>query len=204
MEGQLMPCVAAAESDENIIARVVAGETELFEIVVHRYSNRIFRVAVSVLRNDAEAEDVVQDTYVSAYQHLAQFAGRARFSTWLTRIALYRSLAKLAARNREVALQNEEGEEYPWLIHRGPSPEQSLCRKESTSILAGAIAALPNHYRRIVVMRDLDEVDTANTARELQLSEANAKVRLHRAHAMLRRQYVAATALPERQRAASA
>ncbi len=181
-----------AENDEQIVARILAGESELFGEIMRRYSRRIFRVAVSVLRNDAEAEDVVQDTYVSAYQHLAQFAGRARFSTWLTRIALYKSLAKIGSRNREVGLENEEGEEYPIAIHHGPDPEQSLSTKENLALLGTALAALPEHYQRVVVMRDLDEIDTATTARALELSETNVKVRLHRAHAMLRRAYVAA------------
>jgi RNA polymerase sigma-70 factor (ECF subfamily) len=184
------PC--GTDSDEDIIARVLAGEIDLFEVIVRRYSTRIFRVAVSVLRNDAEAEDIVQDTYVSAYQHLSQFAGRAKFSTWLTRIALYKSLAKVSSRNREVGLENEEGQEYPWLVCQGPDPEQSFCRNESVSALNNAIAALPEHYRRVVVMRDIDEIDTASTARELRLSQTNVKVRLHRAHAMLRREFVQA------------
>ena len=186
--------LTAANPDEEIVTRILAGETDLFEVIVRRYNTRIFRMAVSVLRNDAEAEDVVQDTYVSAYQHLAQFAGRARFSTWLTRIALYKALARLSSRNREVPLENEEGEEYPWLIHHGRDPEQSLCHKESVALLNSAIAALPENYRNVLVLRDVDEIDTAATARKLALSESNVKVRLHRAHAMLRRKYVAAIA----------
>ena len=74
-------------SDEEVVARVLAGETSMFEVVMRRYNQRLYRVARAILRNDGEAEDVMQDAYVRAYEHLDQFAGRAKFSTWLTRIA---------------------------------------------------------------------------------------------------------------------
>jgi RNA polymerase sigma-70 factor (ECF subfamily) len=173
--------------DEEIVAAILSGSTELFEIIVRRYSRRLLRVAISVLRNEAEAEDVVQDALVSAYQHLDQFAGRARFGTWITRIALYAALGRVSARPHESALHNDAGEEYPWLVYEGRNPEQSACQKQRLALLDAAIGSLPERYRRVVVMRDLHEFDTASTARELRLSVSNVKIRLHRAHAMLRK-----------------
>jgi RNA polymerase sigma-70 factor, ECF subfamily len=181
-------------SDEQIVARILGGEIELFEIIVRRHSRQLYRVAISVLRNDCDAEDVVQDTYVSAYQHLKQFAGRANFITWLTRIALYRALARLRSRRREVPLDDDQTREWLWLVHRGPSPEQNLSARETAKLLNSAIRALPENYRRVLVLRDIQEIDTAATARQLRISETNVKVRLHRARAMLRQESAPAIA----------
>jgi RNA polymerase sigma-70 factor, ECF subfamily len=181
-------------SDEEIVTRILGGEIELFEVIVRRHSRHLYRVAISVLRNDGDAEDVVQDTYVSAYQHLKQFAGRANFVTWLTRIALYRSLAKLRSRRREVPLDDDQTREWLWLVHRGPSPEQNVSAAQTAHLLNSAIRALPENYRRVLVLRDLEEVDTATTARQLRISETNVKVRLHRARNMLRHSSASAIA----------
>src|SRR5438067_6887000 len=89
-----------AWSDEQVASRVLAGETSLYELLMRRYNQRLYRVAYSILRDATEAEDVMQDAYVRAYEHLSQFAGRARFSTWLTRIAVYEALARLDKRKR--------------------------------------------------------------------------------------------------------
>src|SRR5712691_1266461 len=83
-----------ALSDEEVVERVLAGDTALYEVVMRRYNTRLHRAARSILRNDGEAEDVMQDAYVRAFQHLGQFEGRAKFSTWLTRIAVHEALAR--------------------------------------------------------------------------------------------------------------
>ncbi len=189
-------------SDEEIVARILAGEVHFFELIVRRHNRRLLRVAMSVVRNEGDAEEVVQDTYVSAYQHLAQFAGRARFLTWLTRIALYKALARASSRSREVRLENEEGQEPAWLVHRGLSPEQKLSADETASLLGAAIEALPETYRQVVVLRDLEELDTESAARQLRITETNLKVRLHRARTMLRREWERVL-MPARQIAAA-
>lgn len=176
-------------SDEEIVTRVLAGEIHLFEIIVRRHAPRLLRISMSVLHNDDDAEEVAQDTCVSAYQHLQQFAGRAKFVTWLTRIALYKALARASSRSREVRLDNHCGQEPSWLIQRGPTPEQSVCANETALLLGTAIELLPEPYRRVLVMRDIHEVDTESAARELRITQANVKVRLHRARAMLRREW---------------
>ena len=178
-----------AAPDEEIVTRTLAGETHLFETIVRRHSPRLLRMATSVVRNESDAEEVVQDTFVSAYQHLGQFAGRARFLTWLTRIAIYKALARASSRAREVPLENEDGQEPSWLVHGGPSPEQKLSAAETASLLGTAIEALPESYRRVVLLRDIEELDTETAARQLRITETNLKVRLHRARAMLRREW---------------
>jgi RNA polymerase sigma-70 factor (ECF subfamily) len=176
-------------SDEQIVIRVLGGQTELFEVIVRRHNRKLFQLANCIVRNYSDAEDVVQDTFFSAYQHLAQFAGRANFGTWLSRIALYRALSKVGSRRREVPLEeDDQGVHLPRLVHRGSSPEQTLCANETAEVLNNAIQALPENYRRVLLMRCIDEFDTATTARELGTTETNVKVRLHRARTMLRRE----------------
>src|SRR5438132_7762108 len=87
-------------TDEQVVERVVAGETALYEIIMRRYNQRLYRVVRAILRDDGEAEDVMQDAYVRAYEHLAEFEGRAKFSTWLTRIAVHEALARAHRRQR--------------------------------------------------------------------------------------------------------
>src|SRR5262249_37153743 len=93
-------CPRFTLADEEVVRRVVAGETGLFEAVMRRYNQRLYRVARSILRDESEAEDVMQQAYVNAYSHLAQYAGRAKFSTWLTRIAVHEALARMRRRAR--------------------------------------------------------------------------------------------------------
>src|SRR5437899_11973374 len=97
-------------TDEEIVDRVRAGETALYEIIMRRYNQRLYRVARAILRDDSEAEDVMQDAYVRAYQHLGQFARRAPFSTWLTRIAVNEALARLRQRHRTSQIDDTEHE----------------------------------------------------------------------------------------------
>src|SRR5512146_2436474 len=95
-------------TDEQVVERVVQGETALFEVLMRRHNQRLYRVARAILRDDAEAEDVMQDAYVRAFQHLAQFAARAKFSTWLTRIAVNEALARLRRRSRYQSIEPTE------------------------------------------------------------------------------------------------
>src|SRR6187549_4073453 len=91
---------SAAITDEEVVSRVLAGDTPLFEVLMRRHNERVYRAARAILRDDKEAEDVMQEAYVNAYAHLAQFDGRAKFSTWLTKIAVYEALARARRRGR--------------------------------------------------------------------------------------------------------
>ena len=180
-----------AWTDEEVVARVLAGETALFEILMRRHNQRLYRVARAVLRDDAEAEDVMQDAYVRAYQHLAQFAGRARFSTWLTRIAFHEALARVQRRARYEYIDSandSSGGIMSLLATTAPNPEQQTSQRELGTVLESAILALPGKYRAVLVMRDIEEMSTAEAAECLEISEENVKVRLHRARALLRRE----------------
>jgi RNA polymerase sigma-70 factor, ECF subfamily len=176
------------ETDEQVVARVLSGDREGFEILVRRHSARLHRAAASILRNQAEAEDVVQDALVSAYQHLGQFAGRAKFSTWLTRIAVHRALEVASQGHRENPVDLDDPESHLHLVSRQRSPEDRLASRECAALLQQALDRLPARYREVLIVRYLHEFDTAEAAEKLRISEANVKVRLHRACAMMRRQ----------------
>ncbi len=184
---------AAALSDEEVVERVLAGDTALYEVVMRRYNTRLYRVARAILRNDGEAEDVMQDAYVKAFQHLGQFAGRAKFSTWLTRIAVHEALARVhkARRFEEWDDMNENQQNEIGAAPLKSNPESETASVEMSKILEQAIESLPETYRAVVMMRDVEDMSTAETAECLSLSEENVKIRLHRAHEMLRKELYA-------------
>lgn len=188
------PLVAPLE-DEELVARVVAGETELFEILMRRHNQRLFRVARSIAGDDALAEDVMQEAYVRAFENLEQFAGRARFATWLTRIAVHEALARrrrgrrlvgLPAPEEEGSLDRIAGEGLRLTASRPPSPEEESARGELRETLRRAVDALPSSLRVVFVMREVERLSTAETAAALDLGESAVKVRLHRARRALR------------------
>ncbi|MCU1241552.1 MAG: sigma-24, subfamily [Candidatus Acidoferrum typicum] len=175
-------------TDEEIVDRVRAGETALYEIIMRRYNQRLYRVARAILRDDSEAEDVMQDAYVRAYQHLDQFARRAPFSAWLTRIAVHEALARVRHRNRVQQINDgeHEGEFVMNLAEPSFNPEQTASAVELGHLLEEALLALPDQSRAVVMLRDVEELSTEETAGALEISEDNVKVRLHRGRAMLR------------------
>lgn len=177
-------------SDEEVVARVLAGETSLFEIVMRRYNQRLYRAARAILRNDGEAEDVMEDAYVRAYEHLDQFAGRAKFSTWLTRIAVHEALARQRRGNRYQELEpmsESDGDPMDGFASMALTPEEQVSNSEIRSLLEKAVEELPDAYRTVLVLRDIEEMSTTDTANALEISEENVKVRLHRARALLRK-----------------
>jgi RNA polymerase sigma-70 factor (ECF subfamily) len=182
-------------TDEEVVRRVLAGETPLFEIVMRRYNQRLYRAALAILGNDAEAEDVLQDAYVRAYQHLHQFEGRAQFSTWLTRIAVHEALARARRRNRNVSLDDPITPGGDPLMSTfaasDPSPEQQASQSELGRVLETAILAIPEKYRAVLMLRDVENMSTAEVAAALNLTEDNVKVRLHRARALVRKELYA-------------
>ena len=126
---------AVALTDEDVVARVRAGERALFEIVMRRYNQRLFRVARAILRDSHEAEDVMQEAYVRAFAHLDQFAGRASFATWLTRIAVHEALARLRRRRRVVDVEDI----MPSLVSPGRDPEQQAADRELGAAVEAAV-----------------------------------------------------------------
>lgn len=178
-------------SDDEVVRRVLGGESALFEALVRRYNQRLYRAARATLRDDTEAEDVMQHAYVEAYLHLGQFAGRAQFSTWLTRIAVYEALARARRRGREARANAKPAtEEDPMssLRSSGPDPEEQASKGEVRALLESAIRGLPPAYRFVFVFREVEGLSTAETAECLEVSEQVVKTRLHRARALLRKE----------------
>jgi len=177
-------------SDDDVVSRVRAGETGLYEMLMRRYNQRLFRVIRSVVMNDDEAEDVLQEAWVRAYEHLDQFAGRASFSTWVTRIAFHEALARTRKNRRWTPLENPEGEIMAEAERRqttAETPEMQAERSQLGRMLQAAVDALPETYRSVFVLREVEQLSTTETAECLELSEEAVKTRLHRSRALLRR-----------------
>jgi RNA polymerase sigma-70 factor, ECF subfamily len=179
-------------TDEHIVQRVLQGEVLLFEVLMRRHNQRIYRAIRSIIRDDSECEEIMQETYVRAYEHLAQFEGRAKFSTWLTRIAVNESIKRSIARGRLDPLNREDSDgDYETMLFSDEatlSPESNAARGELAAFLEDSILALPPAYRTVLILRDLEELSTSETAEALDTTDTNVKVRLHRAHELLRTQ----------------
>ena len=189
-----IPVSANALTDDEVIERVKAGETALFEVIMRRYNQRLYPVARSILAHDAEAEDVTQDAYVRSYMHLSQFDGRAKFSTWLTRIAVHEALARARKRQKMVEIDAAESMEGPMKLEsRAPSPEQEVLTHTMRIVLERAVERLPENYRSVFMLREVEGRSTAETAECLELSEESVKVRLHRARSLMRKDIYAQT-----------
>jgi RNA polymerase sigma-70 factor, ECF subfamily len=182
-----------ALSDEDVVRRVTAGEGALFEILMRRYNQRLYRVARSIVRDDAEAEDVMQQAYLNAFAHLGQFAGRAKFSTWLTRIAVYEALARRRRRRGlpEIDSMPDHDDGGGGLTSSALDPEQVAITAELRSVLEASIDSIPEMYRTVFVLREVEGLSTAEAADCLESSEDVVKTRLHRAKALLRRELLA-------------
>lgn len=177
-------------ADSELIERIRAGKTALYETLMRRYNQRLYRIARVILRNPEEAEDVVQEAYVRAYTHLDQFAGAAKFSTWLTKIAIHEALARLHKRSRmgeaDSTKDTEKSGGMESLKSTIHNPEEQIFEKQVLELLEAAVEALPDNLRSVFVMREIEEMSTAETAECLGLSEAAVKIRLHRARKVLR------------------
>ena len=181
-------------SDEDLVRSVRGGNQACFEVLMRRYNQRLYRVARSIIHNDDEAEDVMQQAYINAYLHLGQFEDRAKFSTWLTRITIHEALSRVRKAGRLVRL-DDRGEGVESVTDRitspGQDPEQAAYSGELAREIEGAVAELPDAFRGVFMLRDVEGLSTLETAECLGLNEDTVKTRLHRARAMLRRELTA-------------
>lgn len=178
-------------ADDEIVALVRSGETGMFEMLMRRYNQRLFRAIRSIVSDELEAEDVLQDVWVRAYEHLNQFQGRASFATWVTRIAIYEAIGRNRKRKRWTPLEDLEGEIVPEANRReatDDTPETEAMRGQLRQVLDAAVDALPPIYRSVFVLREVEQLSTTETAECLELSEVAVKTRLHRSRALLRRE----------------
>jgi RNA polymerase sigma-70 factor (ECF subfamily) len=183
---QLVNVAAGAPSDAEVVRRVLAGERALFEILMRRHNQRLYRTIRAILRDEAEVEDAMQQAYVSAYAHLAQFAGDASFSTWLTRIAVNEALGRLRRRAPLASLDETPETQVMSFDPSRDDPELRVARREASELLEAAVDELPAGYRTVFMLREVEGLSTAETAAALGVSEDVVKVRLHRARGALR------------------
>jgi RNA polymerase sigma-70 factor (ECF subfamily) len=185
-----MALTAAAElSDEAIVDRVRSGDTALYEILMRRHNQRLYRTIRAILREDRDVEDVMQQTYLDAYTHLHQFKGDAQFATWLTRIAVNRAIRSGRGSRRQLELITTDCEHDPG-IEDAPSagldPEHIMYGRELNVVLESLLDELPDSFRVVFVLREVEDLSTAETAASLSINEETVKTRLHRAKRMLR------------------
>jgi len=175
-----------ALSDEDVVSRVLDGQTALYEVLMRRYNERIYRAARSIVKDEDEAEDVMQQAYVNAYFNLRQFDRRARFSTWLTRIAIHEALARARKRGRYDAIDFTDEENQAVERHPSRNPEHEAFTGELRSLLESSIDELPNGLREVFMLREVEGLTTAETAESLGVSQDVVKTRLSRGRAALR------------------
>jgi RNA polymerase sigma-70 factor (ECF subfamily) len=174
-------------SDEELIRRVVLGDTALFELLMRRHNRKVYRAVRAILRDSPDVEDVMQQAYVAAYTHLATFAGQAMFSTWLLRIAVNEALGRLRRARRAAVVERDlrEEEERTMPAARPSSPEQAYADRELAALVERAIDALPAMYRAVFMLRQVEGLSTDETAAVLGTSPDVVKTRLHRARALI-------------------
>jgi len=173
--------------DEEIIRRVLDGDTASFELIMRRYNQRLFRLVRGIIASEAETEEIMQEAYLRAYRHLGRFEGRSKFSTWLAKIAMREAMAR--RRKQRQFRFFASCEPMPGSASR-PSPDRDAAEeatlKELRLVLAAAVDALPPDLRVVFTMRMVERLSTEQTAECLDLTTANVKVRLHRARQALR------------------
>jgi RNA polymerase sigma factor (sigma-70 family) len=169
-------------SDEEIVLKIVNGEQHLYEHLMRKYNERLYRISMSIVNDDKEAEDIMQIAYLNAYRQLSNFKHQSSFGTWLTRILINESLLH---KKRKLKLEKSLMENT-YNDHHPETPLDNLMNKELKVILERAVLTLPEKYRMVFVMREVQGMSTIETMEALELGESNVKIRLNRAKEMLR------------------
>jgi len=173
---------SSAFGDDALVARAIDGDADAFAALMRRYNQRLFRIARSILGHDADAEDALQDAYVAAYRNLASFAPPLRFGAWLARIASNEALGRLRARRA----QHDDVHESDAAMPPHDEPPMVAERDAARVLMEAAIDRLPDGFRAVFVLRDVQQLSIDETATCLGLKPATVKTRLHRARALLR------------------
>jgi RNA polymerase sigma-70 factor (ECF subfamily) len=172
--------------DSEIINEILKGNKEQYALLMRKYNQKLYRIAKGYLKDEAEIEDVMQDTYVKGYQHLAKFEHRSEFSTWMTRILINECLQRLKKITRTDLMDvNEENNEIMNATDKN-NPEKQSLNKELKDLLESAISQLPEKYRSVFMMREIEKMSIEETSAAMEISGSNVKIRLNRAKEMLR------------------
>ena len=188
------PAVTLSADESDLVARARLGDKAAIRTIVRQNNRRLFRVARSILKDDWEAEDAVQEAYVRAFRRLDDFAGRSKLATWLTRIVITEALMRLRRRRPDIvdiadldaAAAESAANVVPFPITAQPDPERAMAQTEINAMLEKAIDQLPDVYRIVLVARVIEEMSVEETAELYGLKPETVRTRLHRARALLR------------------
>jgi RNA polymerase sigma-70 factor (ECF subfamily) len=185
----------SAASDMDVVQQILGGDLNSLELIMRRYNQRLYRIARGVVLNDMDAEDVVQEAYIHAYENLAQFQAKGPLYLWLAKITLNEALKHLrgtkGGRNSisfDDPVHTEEANHMADLITSLPTPEQDVARRELNRLLESAIGTLPDAYRMVFIFRGVEEMSVEDTAECLDIEPATVKSRYHRARRLLQQQ----------------
>jgi RNA polymerase sigma factor (sigma-70 family) len=174
-------------SDDEIIRRILGGEPRLYEVVMRRYNAMLYRVGMSIVNNGTDVEDIMQIAYIKAYEKLSTFEHRSGLGTWLTKILINESLHHVKKKKRHIAIEmSQELNMDNKPDGNTATPARALLNKELSKMLEDALVQLPEKYRMVFVLREVENMTIAETVDTLNITEANVKVRLNRAKTMLR------------------
>ena len=188
-----MPKVAAetagaVASDMALVRRALAREADAFRIIIKTHNQRLYRIARGVVRNNAEAEDIVQEAYLRAFANLAAFRGDASLATWLTRIVINEALGRLRKRKRHVPMpENLEAQIIRFPLNPSDDPERTMAQRQILGLVERATDSLPDVYRTVFVARVIEGLSMEETAALLSIKPETVKTRLHRARALVRK-----------------
>jgi RNA polymerase sigma-70 factor (ECF subfamily) len=182
-----------AVGERNLVERAKSGDQSAFRAIMEQHNRRLYRVARAVMKDDTEAEDVVQETYLSAFSNLSNFRGDSSLATWLTRITLNEALGRRRKQRATVTLESVEiaQETSAQIVHfptmnTETDPERSAAQRQIRKLLERAMDALPEPFRLVFIMRDAEEMNIEETASHLGIRPETVKTRLHRARRLLR------------------
>lgn len=186
---QLTETAETSLADEELISRILEGEIGLYEHIMRKYNQRMYRVCMSIIHDDAEVEDLMQNAYIKAYENLHRFEGKSKFGTWLLRILINESLLWLQKNKRKIHYQQTvlADNKTDAFNTKTNNPAHQVMNNELKKILEEAIGQLPPKYRTVFIMREIENMTTEETGKSLQISQINVKVRLNRAKEMLRK-----------------
>ncbi|MCP9234232.1 RNA polymerase sigma factor [Mesorhizobium sp. LMG 17147] len=178
----------AASGDMQLVGRALARDGDAFRTIIKRHNQRLYRIARGVVRNDSEAEDIVQEAYVSAFAHLESFRGDASLATWLSRIVINEALGRLRKRRRMVAMpESPQAEIIRFPLNPSDDPERTMAQRQILELVERATDSLPDVYRMVFVARVIEGLSIEETAELLGVRPETIKTRLHRARALVRK-----------------
>jgi len=179
----------ASDDERSLVKRVVAGDRAQFERLMRQYNRRLYRLARAALRDDAEAEDALQEAYLAAYRSMDQFRGDSSLSTWLSRLVLNECLGRLrrgARRQKVIPMVSSSGEVDAVAERESELPDRIVARRQMRALLERKLDQLPESFRLVFVLRSVEELSVEETARNLGIPDATVRSRYHRAKSLMR------------------